>query len=187
MPRGFSKIAFTAPVRDLQERDGSRKAYARFESGPETIDRIGPAEAAFIAARDSFYMATVSENGWPYIQHRGGPAGFLRVLSETEIGFADYSGNRQFISTGNLAGDDRVSLFLMDYPHRTRLKILGHARVVNESDTATMAKLAIDGYKARVQRGIIITMEGFDWNCPQHITPRFTAAEAMALTGERAG
>lgn len=130
-------------------------------------------------------MATVSETGWPYVQHRGDPPGFLKVLDDRTLGFADYRGNRQYVSVGNLLTDDRVSLFLVDYPNRRRLKILGHARA---SDDAVTLKLLIDDYDARVERGMIITLQGFDWNCPQHITPRFTEAElrdALAPVRER--
>ena len=143
---------------------------------------LGPQEAAFIGMRDSFYMATVSETGWPYIQHRGGPAGFLKVLDERTIGFADFRGNRQYISVGNLKSDDRVSLFLMDYANKARLKILGRARIVDASDEETLKRLALPAYRAQVERGMLISVEAFDWNCPQHITQRFTLAEVEAAT-----
>ena len=125
----------------------------------------------------------MSETGWPYIQHRGGPPGFLEVLDETTLGFADFRGNRQYCRVGNLAGsDDRVSLFLMDYAHRRRLKILGHARIVEAaSEPGLLARLAVPGYRAKVERGVVITVEAFDWNCPQHITPRFTVEELKAM------
>ena len=153
-----------------------------FEGGEAHHDRLGPAEAAFLAARDSFYMATVSETGWPYVQHRGGPPGFLKVLDEQTIGFADFRGNRQYVSVGNLAGDDRVALILVDYPHRRRLKILGRARPVTAAeDPATAASgWRLPGYRAKVERGLLIAVEAFDWNCPQHLTPRFTGAEIAA-------
>ena len=141
------------------------------------------AEAAFIQARDSFYMATVSESGWPYIQHRGGPVGFLKVLDETTLGFADFRGNRQYISLGNVASDDRVALFLMDYPNRKRLKILTHMSVRDLATEPELAeRLSSPGYKGRPERAFILKLEAFDWNCPQHITPRFTAAEVAAGT-----
>ncbi|CAN7377844.1 pyridoxamine 5'-phosphate oxidase family protein [Phenylobacterium sp. LjRoot219] len=134
-----------------------------------------------IAERDSFYLASVSETGWPYVQHRGGPAGFLKVLDERTLGFADFRGNRQYLSLGNLAGDDRVSLLLMDYPNRRRLKLVGHARVVDtDGDPAALARLR-DDYPAQVERGIVIAIEGYDWNCSQHITPRFTEADIAAM------
>lgn len=184
MSGGFRNIAFTQNVRAEQERHGSRAAYARQETGQNgagTGDRIGPAEAAFIAARQSFYLATVSETGWPYVQHRGGPPGFLKVLDERTIGFADYRGNRQYISVGNLVADDRVSLFLMDYANRRRLKLLGRAEVTTEPDT--VGALATPGYRATVERGMLIHVAGFDWNCPQHIPELYSVADVAAATG----
>lgn len=178
MGHRFAELAFTPAVQAIQAREGSRDAYARQEAGASHHDRLGPNEAAFIAARDSFYMATVTETGWPYVQHRGGPPGFLRVLDERTIGFADFRGNRQYISVGSLGEDDRVALILVDYPHQRRLKLLGRARLAE--DTATLDTLAVPGYRARVERGILITVEAFDWNCPQHLTPRFTAEEIKA-------
>ena len=132
--------------------------------------------------RDSFYMASVSETGWPYIQHRGGPAGFLKVLDDKSIGFADFRGNRQYVSVGNLQADDRVSLFLMDYANQTRLKILGRARIVNSSEAEILQRLALPAYRAQVERGIVISIAAFDWNCPQHITQRYTLEEIEAAT-----
>lgn len=177
MGHRFADLAFTPKVKAAQEQAGSRRAYSRMEEGENHHDVLGPDEAGFIAARDSFYMATVSETGWPYIQHRGGPVGFLRVLDGKTIGFADFRGNRQYVSVGNLQTEDRVSLFLVDYPHRARLKILGRARIVDASDKETLQRLSMPAYKAQVERGILISIEAFDWNCPQHITPRFTLAE----------
>jgi len=182
MGHKFAEIAFTPNVKKMQELKGSRRSYARLEQGEASNDALGPGEAGFIAARDSFYMATVSETGWPYIQHRGGPPGFLRVLDEKSIGFADFRGNRQYVSVGNLAHDDRVSLILVDYANRSRLKILGRARLVGLDDQDTLQRLALPGYRATVERGFIITVHAFDWNCPQHITPRYTAAEIEAAT-----
>jgi uncharacterized protein len=166
----------------MQEVDGSRPAYARMEEGADgTSDAISPKEAEFITARDSFYIASVTDKGWPYVQHRGGPAGFLRVLSGNRLGFADYRGNRQHVSTTNLMAEPRVSLFLMDYPNRRRLKLLGMARIITaDEDAATISSLMPDGYKAVPERAYIIDVVGFDWNCPQHITPRFTEAEIAA-------
>ncbi|MDX2265618.1 MAG: pyridoxamine 5'-phosphate oxidase family protein [Hyphomicrobiales bacterium] len=180
MAHKFAEIAYTPHVRAVQETMGSRRAYARQDEGPDHHDRLSEDEAAFIAARDSFYMATVSETGWPYIQHRGGPAGFVKVLDERTIGFADFRGNRQYISVGNLATNDRVSLFFMDYPHQARLKLLGRARIAGLDEADTLAKLWLPDYPAKVERGVIITVEAFDWNCSQHITPRFTAADVGA-------
>ncbi|GLI95251.1 pyridoxamine 5'-phosphate oxidase family protein [Methylocystis echinoides] len=183
MPHRYAEIAFTPTVKKVQEELGSRSAYARMESAPETRNhRLWAAEAQFIAARNSFYIATVSETGWPYIQHRGGPAGFVRVLDDATIGFADFRGNRQYISVGNMMTDDRVSLFLMDYPSKTRLKLFGRAKIVGSDDEATLSRLEIADYRARVERGVLIRVEGFDWNCPQHITERYTLDEVRAMT-----
>lgn len=183
MPHHFAEIAFTPTVKKLQEKSGSRSSYARMENAPESVNRLlTAAEAGFIGRRNSFYMATVGETGWPYIQHRGGPAGFVRVLDESTIGFADFRGNRQYVSVGNLATEDRVSLFFMDYPNKTRLKMFGRARAVELDDQECLARLAVPDYRARVERGLVIRIEGFDWNCPQHITERFALDEMRALT-----
>ncbi len=177
MGHKFAEIAFTPGVKRVQERMGSRRSYLRLEQGDAHHNVLGPKEAAFIAERDSFYMATVGETGWPYIQHRGGPPGFIRVLDEKTIGFADFRGNRQYVSVGNLNNDDRVSLILVDYPNRARLKILGRARLVGLDDKDIIEELSIPGYRAVVERGFVIHIEAFDWNCSQHITPRFTLSE----------
>jgi hypothetical protein len=182
MGHRFAELVFTPRVKALQEELGSRRGYARMESGEASHAALGPREAAYIAERDSFYMASVSETGWPYVQHRGGPAGFVRVLDEKTLGFADFKGNRQYVSVGNLSGDDRVSLFFMDYPNRTRLKLLGRAQRIELGQSELLSKLALPGYPAQVERGFLIHVEAFDWNCPQHITPRFTAAEVEAAT-----
>lgn len=183
MAHRFSEIMFTPTVKALQAQSGSRDAYRRFEEPDAPArDRLGEQEARFITARDSFYMASVSETGWPYVQHRGGPPGFLKVLGEQTIGFADFRGNRQYVSTGNLLQDDRVSLILMDYPNRRRLKILGHARIVTtDAEPERIAALELPDYRARVERGFLIRIAGFDWNCPQHITPRFTEGEVETI------
>lgn len=183
MPHHFAEIAFTPTVKKVQEQQGSRPSYARMENVPEAMNHaLTEAEARFIAARDSFYMATVGETGWPYIQHRGGPAGFVRVLDEHAIGFADFRGNRQYVSVGNLMTDDRVSLFFMDYPNKTRLKLFGHARMVGLDDQEVLSRLETPGYRARVERGMVIQIAGFDWNCPQHITERFSLDEVRSMT-----
>jgi predicted pyridoxine 5'-phosphate oxidase superfamily flavin-nucleotide-binding protein len=162
----------------MQETQGSRAHYAAAEHGTSHHDRLGPAEATFIAARDSFYMASVGETGWPYVQHRGGPAGFIRVLDETTIAIADFRGNRQYVSVGNLVRDDRVALILMDYANRRRLKILGHARAVKGDEASDIVeRVSLPGYRAKVERALVIRIAAFDWNCPQHITERYTAAE----------
>ena len=185
MARAFYEIGFTPSVLAAQEREGSRGAYAA-QLAPEADprDRLGPDEAAFIAARDGFYQASVSETGWPYVQFRGGPKGFVRALDEQTIGYADYRGNRQFLSLGNLTADGRVSLFFMDYPNRARLKIFGHARIVDRvEDPALVARLHVGG-KGRPERAVLIDVAGFDWNCPQHIPQRFTAEELQPVLGE---
>lgn len=184
MAHDFGSLVFTPAVKALQEKYGSRRHYARSESGGAPRNVLGPEESAFITERDGFYMATVGENGWPYIQHRGGPKGFLKVIDARTIAFADFGGNKQYISTGNLATDDRVALILVDYPHQARLKILGHAEILTgEPAKQWIERLRDLGYKAKVERAYIIRIEAFDWNCSQHITPRFTAEQVKeALT-----
>ena len=178
MGRRYSDIAFTQSVKAVQKAHGSRDLYARYDALDEPGAQLGPGERAFIAARDGFYIATVSQTGWPYVQFRGGPPGFLRVLGEADLGFADYRGNRQYVTTGNVAVDDRVSLFLMDYPSRRRLNLFGRIRGVEMSDFSEQVdRLALPGYRAVIERAFLIKVEAFDWNCPQHITPRFTSAE----------
>lgn len=177
MAHRFAEIAFTDTVRQVQQRLGSRAGYAAMDGGDDHNHALTDREATFIATRDSFYMATVSETGWPYVQHRGGPAGFLKVLDARTLGFADFRGNRQYVSVGNLLGDDRVSLILVDYPQRRRLKLLGRVRLVGDDEPETLAALEPDDYRAPVERGFVIHVEAFDWNCPQHITPRYTEAE----------
>ncbi len=177
MAHKFAEIVFTPVVLAIQQELGSRTGYARMESGDDFNHRLNGREGAFITARDSVYMASVGETGWPYVQHRGGPVGFVKVLDDRTIGFADYSGNRQYVSTGNFRTDNRVALFFMDYPNRTRLKMLGRVRTVGLDEPELLAQLEDDGYPAQIERGFVIEVEGFDWNCPQHITPRFTEAE----------
>lgn len=189
MSRAFSDITFTEHVKAAQSLYGSRAANQGFEQADDPRSELTAREMEFIAARDSFYQATVGDNGWPYVQHRGGPPGFIRVLDTRTIGFADFRGNVQYISVGNLMGDERISLFLMDYANRRRLKIWGRARIVH--DAALLSRLEVASYRARVERGILIRVEAWDWNCPQHITPRFTEAEIEqrmeALRAENAG
>lgn len=167
----FAQLAFTDGVRAQQRLHGSDRAYRRMVEGPPSGGLLGPDEAAFIADRNSFYIATVSETGWPYIQHRGGPRGFLRVLDERTIGFADLRGNRQYITRGNLDHCDRVALFLMDYAYRARLKILGHARVSEDPDI--LQRLVVPDYPGKVEGAVLIEIEGWDWNCRQHIPQMF--------------
>ncbi len=160
------------------ERHYYGRAYATTDAAPET-EALGGDERAFIESRDSFYMATITENGWPYLQHRGGAKGFLRVTGPSELMFADHGGNRQMISVGSLAANDRVNLFLMDYPARERLKILGHAKVLDAREHPELvAKIApTGGHAAKVERIFVIDVLSYDWNCPKFITPRFTSAE----------
>lgn len=190
MQEKYFKIASTPSVRAAQEHYGSAAQMARARHLPDLTGRddpLGPAEQAFIAARDGFYLASVSQTGWPYVQFRGGPAGFLRVIDAQTLGFADFRGNRQYITTGNVEANERVSVFLMDYAHRQRLKIFGRARVVDAADApALQERLAVPGYPARIERVVLITVEAFDWNCPQHITQRFTRSELeIELTSVR--
>ncbi|HEX2512169.1 MAG TPA: pyridoxamine 5'-phosphate oxidase family protein [Xanthobacteraceae bacterium] len=177
MTSRFLNLVFSPSVKEAQQRYGSREAYSR-RDGTTEPDQLTENEAQFIATRDSMYMASIGANGWPYIQHRGGPPGFIKVLNARSLGIADFRGNRQYVSVGNLADDNRVALFLMDYPRRARLKILGRARAVDLAQASDLASALIDpGYGAKVERGIVIDVEAFDWNCPQHITPRYTLAE----------
>jgi uncharacterized protein len=175
MAERFMQTVLTPSVLAAQERYYGRGAS--IGSAPER-DPLTDEERTFIEARDSFYMATITESGWPYIQHRGGPRGFLRVVSPTQLAFADYRGNRQMLSTGNLAANDRVALFLMDYPRRERLKILGHARVEDaRQHPELVAQLAQPEVRRIVERLFFIEVVSFDWNCPKYITPRYKAAE----------
>lgn len=181
MSKHYAAIAFTDAVRDVQHLHGSDAFYDRKRVEGKAVpgsDALTEDEKDYLAERDSFYLATVSETGWPYVQFRGGPVGFLRVVDDRTIGWADFRGNLQYISTGNLSGDNRVALIAMDYVHRRRLKIFGHARVVTaEDDSALIDTFADPGYDAVVERAVLVTVEAFDWNCPQHITTRFSAAE----------
>jgi hypothetical protein len=182
MPHTFARTMFSEPAKRLQERFGSRATYERMADSGAVEQQLGLGEAEFIAARDSFYMATVTPDGWPYVQHRGGPAGFLRVVDERTLAFADYAGNKQYISAGNLAANDRVALFLMDYPNRTRLKIIGHARWIEPgTDPVLEATLGSPPPRTRIERIFVLQVVGFDWNCNQHITPRYTRDEIEDL------
>jgi predicted pyridoxine 5'-phosphate oxidase superfamily flavin-nucleotide-binding protein len=182
MSRGFAQIAFTPLVKEQQIRHGSRAQYERMEQIGAPGGALTEYEKAFIAERDSFYLATVSETGWPYMQHRGGRVGFLGVLDDHTIGFADYRGNRQYISMGNLDHDDRVALFLMDYPSRTRLKILGHAAVYEGEAAAPYTDQLTSSEERRfTERVVLIRVAAFDWNCQQYITPRFTEEQVAKV------
>jgi len=190
MGKRFAELAFTSQVKEQQERHGSRHLYERVEQAGEPGDRLGEYEREFIGERDGFYMASTSETGWPYIQYRGGAPGFLHVLDDRTIAFADLRGNKQYISLGNVLHDDRVALFLMDYPNQSRLKILGRA-IIHEGDAEArrlIDELRVADEKTPPERAVVIHVEAFDWNCPQHITPRYTQAElaeALAPMRER--
>jgi len=180
MAYGFLDIAVTPSVRAAQAEMGADAMWADFR-GHRDFDRFTDAETAFIAGRDSFYMASVSETGWPYVQHRGGPRGFLKVLDDRTLAFADYRGNRQYISTGNFAANDRACLILMDYPSRSRLKIYAHVeKVAIGDDPGLIGQVTDIAYKGRLERIFRLRLASFDWNCQQHITPRFTQAEVVA-------
>jgi predicted pyridoxine 5'-phosphate oxidase superfamily flavin-nucleotide-binding protein len=180
MSYGFLDIAVTPSVRAVQAQMKVDHTWQDFK-GHREFDRFTDSEAAFIAARDSLYIATVSETGWPYMQHRGGPAGFLKLVDDRTLAFADYRGNRQYISTGNVAANDRACLFLMDYPRRARLKVYVHVETLGvDDDPALAALVTVPAYGAKIERIFRLRLETFDWNCPQHITPRFTEEEVSA-------
>jgi len=179
MSHRFAEIMFTDGVKAAQEQYGSRARLERFTSMAGPNDELSEREARFIAERDTFYMATVNEDGWPYVQHRGGPPGFLRTLNPKQVAYADFRGNTQLVSVGNAASNNRVSLILMDYPNRRRLKILGHMRIENADAVAEedLAAVELPDYRGQVERVVTIEVVAFDWNCPQHITQRFTPSE----------
>jgi len=178
MARAFAKIGFTPNVQRIQTEMGSRNSYQSLENGETVPSLIDDRVKQFIEQRDSFYMATINEDGWPYIQHRGGPIGFLKVLGKRTIGFADFSGNRQYLTVGNLLGNDRVCLFLMSYGERRRLKIWGRVKVIKEDDDPEqITHLEVADFRAPVERGMVITIEAMDWNCSKYITPRYSQEE----------
>jgi len=181
MAKNFAEIAFTTSVKAQQEQCGSRQQYARMDRLARGTT-LSLAETEFIAARDSFYLATVGETGYPYVQFRGGPPGFLRVLDAQTLGYADFRGNQQYITVGNLQQNERSALILMDYANRVRLKIYAHIEVIDAKDRPDlMEKLLVPGYNAHPERAMLLHVEAFDWNCPQHITPRFTMEEIQAM------
>jgi predicted pyridoxine 5'-phosphate oxidase superfamily flavin-nucleotide-binding protein len=183
----YQEIASTPSVAEARTRYGSAGPWARAASrasqdGAIENATLHAAEKEFIAERDGFYLASVSETGWPYVQFRGGTTGFLRIIDDRTLGYADFRGNRQYITTGNVQANDRVSLFMMDYAHQRRLKMYGHMRMIDARDDPQLAeRLTMPHYPGRVERAVLITVEAFDWNCPQHITPRFTEAELEAM------
>jgi uncharacterized protein len=183
MSHRFADIAFTPDVKRMQEHYGSRTQYARLQEHGGPNDSLGAQESAFLAQADSFYLSTVSATGWPYVQHRGGPVGFVKVVSPTRIAFADFRGNVQYVSAGNTLHDDRAAIIVMDYANRRRLKLLGHLRFVAlaDADPALVREVDLPGYRARVERVAVFDVAAFDWNCPQHITRRFTEAQVAAV------
>jgi predicted pyridoxine 5'-phosphate oxidase superfamily flavin-nucleotide-binding protein len=179
--QSFARIAFTPLVKERQTLHGSRQQYERMEQFGSAGDSLTESERDFILSRDFFYMASLSETGWPYIQHRGGEPGFLHVLDDRNIAFADYRGNKQYISLGNIEHDDRVALFLMDYPSRSRLKILGHASIREGSDAQELLDELRGSGIHSVERAIVIRVEAFDWNCQKYITPRYTEDQVVRV------
>jgi predicted pyridoxine 5'-phosphate oxidase superfamily flavin-nucleotide-binding protein len=181
MSRHYAGMAFTPAVQEVQEQHGSADFYtAKAERGRAVpgLDALGARERSYLEERDGMYLASVGETGWPYVQFRGGPAGFIRVLDEHTIGWADFRGNLQYVSTGNIGSTDKVSIIAMDYAHQNRLKLFGTARIIRrEDDPETVEALTVEGYPGIVERAVLVTVEAFDWNCPQHITPRFTLPE----------
>jgi predicted pyridoxine 5'-phosphate oxidase superfamily flavin-nucleotide-binding protein len=185
MSHHFADITFTDSVKSVQEQYGSRPQNERLQNNYGPNDRFTAQETGFIAQRDTFYLATVSDTGWPYVQHRGGPPGFLKVLGPKQLAYADFRGNKQLVSVGNLSKNDRCSLILMDYVNRRRLKILGHMRVIDARSVAPddLAQVELPGYKATVERVALIDVIAFDWNCPAHISRRYTEAEFVDQFG----
>jgi len=182
MPRKYPEIAFSEPVRAAQERYGSRALGQRLESMALDDEQLSLQELAFVGERDGFYLSSVGPDGWPYIQFRGGPKGFLKALDTRTLGFADFRGNRQYISVGNLRAEERVALFFMDYADRRRLKMFARAEVLDAAERPDLVeRLADPAYPAKVERAVLFHVVAFDWNCPQHITPRFSEAELAAL------
>ncbi len=180
MAKNFAAIAFSPAVKEMQEKLGSRASYARMEKNT-WLDGLTENESAFISQRDSFYMASIGENGFPYIQHRGGPKGFLKVLDAKRLGFIDFKGNMQFITVGNLVTNNNVALILVDYPAKARLKIYARAEIVELADNPDLHNvLDLSDYKFRPERMMILHVEAYDWNCPQHIVPRYTLEEIEA-------
>lgn len=179
MTSAFAKMTFTPAVLELQERYGSRQAYSNLlDENADPGNQAGPVEASFISARDGFYQSTISDNGWPYVQFKGGPRGFLKVIDEQTIAYADFSGNRQYLSAGNLTTNNRVTLILVDYPNKRRLKIWGRAKLLDmDEDPKLIDSLNDDTYDAKVERAVVITLEALSWNCPQHLPQRFTVEE----------
>jgi uncharacterized protein len=187
MAHTYGQTMFTEAVRRMQAEHGSRAQYERLAQLGPSQDALSAAEIDFISRRDSFYLASVTSDGWPYVQHRGGPRGFLKVLSDRKLAFADYTGNKQYITAGSLETNDKVSLFLMDYPNQARLKLIGHAHTVEIGEDAELLATVTDaGYRAKIERIFVVDLVAYDWNCSQHITPRYTEAEIDAVMAESA-
>lgn len=182
MKQNFTQFAFTDSVREEQEKYGSRKSYSRMEENGPDQSHIFQRETAHIESMDSFYMSTVGENGWPYVQFRGGPKGFLKVIDSQTIGYADFRGNMQYISTGNIKETKKTALILLDYPTKTRLKIWAETEILDPEEHPELRdQLVLADYEAKVERLVIFHLKAFDWNCPQHITPKFTLEEMKNL------
>jgi len=181
MKKHFTKFAFTESVKKEQEKYGTRKAYARMEESAERYV-LTDKEITFIRSRDSFYMATTGENGWPYVQHRGGAKGFVNVLDETTLAYADFRGNGQYISTGNIKSSNKTTVFLMDYPSKKRLKLWAKSTIYEAGKNIELeAQLLTQNYQARIERIVMLKIQAYDWNCPQHITPRYTEEEISLM------
>ena len=177
MAKNFAAIAFSDAVKEMQEKQGSRTSYARMEKN-NFVDGLTENEVNFIEQRDSFYMASIGEKGFPYVQHRGGPKGFLKILDANRLGFIDFSGNLQYISVGNILTNKNVALIMVDYPARARLKIFATVEIISLTENDSLySKLNLREYKFRPERMMVFNIEAYDWNCPQHITPRYTVAE----------
>ena len=182
MTRKYTDLTFTDAVKETQTHYGSRETAAKVEAWEVDDEHLTMREAGFIAERDGFYMATVNSDGWPYLQFRGGPTGFLKVLDDQTLAYADFRGNRQYISMGNLRTDERTALFFMDYAGRQRLKVMARSEVADAAERPDLLEQVTDpSYKARIERVVVFHVVAFDWNCPQHITPRFTEDEFAAL------
>lgn len=178
MGQNYTQLAFTKSVKQAQEKYGSREIYKKMEEFGPDQSKLYLREIEFVKHRDSFYMATVGENGWPYVQFRGGPKGILKVIDKETLGYVDFRGNMQYISTGNINVNKKAALILLDYPTRRRLKIWAESEILDPKEHTEMSKkLALEGYKAVIERLVIFHIKAFDWNCPQHITPRYTVEE----------
>lgn len=181
MSNNFANLTFSDSVKKVQEQNGSRQHYSQVEKSGDR-SQLSTVEISFIEARDSFYLSSVGENGWPYIQHRGGPSGFLKVIDNHTFAMPDYSGNKQYISTGNFLSNNKAMLFLMDYPNQSRLKIWAEIEVINKAENVQLEKSLLDfDYGAKLERIYVFHVKAYDWNCNQHITPRFSMDEVFTI------